>query len=164
MAQLRAALQEQIHTMIKAVLKNLQYTGVFRKDHLALAWMSPGQSAKQLRMSCQEHVWTRVLTDSSQVATFGCIGPFCFETPECPCRGTEPAKAFSAIDQSCVLQKVLRRHSNQTVTGAASWTILLDQFLGSQFVSQGAWNEIRFEVEPSLLLFTHQRESSRCEV
>ena len=89
LAQHRAALQEQIHTMIQAVLKNLQYTGVFRKDHLALAWMSPGQSAKQFRMSCQEHVWTRVLTDSSQVATFGCIGPFCFETPECPCRGTD---------------------------------------------------------------------------
>jgi hypothetical protein len=101
LAQLRAALQEQIHTMIKAVLKNLQYTGVFRKDHLALAWMSPGQSAKQLRMSCQEHVWTRVLTDSSQVATFGCIGPFCFETPECPCRGTDwnPPKRFQLLTE-----------------------------------------------------------------
>jgi hypothetical protein len=89
LAQHRAAFQKQIDTMIRAILKNLQYTGVFRKDHLALAWMSPGQSAKQLRVSCQEHIWTRVLTDSSQVATFGCIGPFCFETPECPCPGKD---------------------------------------------------------------------------
>jgi hypothetical protein len=97
--QQRAAFQKQIHTMIRAILKNLQYTGVFRKDHLALAWMSQGESAKQLLVSCQEHVWTRVLTDSSQVATFGCIGPFCFETPECPCQGKDwtPPRRFKLL-------------------------------------------------------------------
>ncbi len=54
--------------------------------------MSDGHPIPKFTIPCRNQEWIRVLTDSSEVATFACVTTSCLETSDCKCKAKNWAR------------------------------------------------------------------------
>jgi hypothetical protein len=73
----------QIHvcTIIMEILKQLRYTEVDDDNKFRIGWIHQDSGFECLKIPCTgANSWVKVLSDSSDIATFACVTKHCFET------------------------------------------------------------------------------------
>jgi hypothetical protein len=82
----------------------LQYTGIDEEKKFRIGWVDQDSGFECLKVACKgANAWVKVLSDSTDIATFACVTKQCFETTvrnRC-CRGAIPQKLSLKPFQLC---------------------------------------------------------------
>lgn len=108
--------QEKVVNLSKAVLDKLQHTGLDSHKKLVLGCVSDDRSLDSYKIPCKgDNEWTRVLSDSTEAATFACITPCCLQTPTRKCQ--RKGSANFELPRSFCLSTRVGIHEKNSRTG-----------------------------------------------
>jgi len=97
---LNADVKDLAQRAIKAVLLAIQSTGIERSgDNLVVAWACELGPRSCLKIPCRRsNIWTRILADSVDTATFACMTVSCLETDTQKCQHVQQPQWRQNID------------------------------------------------------------------
>ncbi|KAN0098287.1 hypothetical protein V8E51_013950 [Hyaloscypha variabilis] len=107
--------QAHVSTVIMEILKQLQYTGVDDDNKFRIGWIHRDSGFKCLKIACTgANSWIKILSDSSDIATFACVTKDCFETTlrTRRCRGALPQSLSLKPIQLCTKVSLVLENCN----------------------------------------------------
>ncbi|KIW63761.1 hypothetical protein PV04_08739 [Phialophora macrospora] len=123
-------LQIYVLALIRAILEQLQHTGLDRRNAtLAIAWPQEGDIERGLKIPCKAQTyWAQIIADAEDCATFAYVTPKCLETNHVKCRGLQ--RAWQNASKVLVTEmspsqpegQPINANNNATSTDAASVT------------------------------------------
>ncbi|OQU97801.1 hypothetical protein CLAIMM_03686 [Cladophialophora immunda] len=86
-------LQRYVFALIRAILEQLQHTGLDRGNAtLAIAWPQEGDLERGLKIPCKAQTcWAQIIADAEDCATFAYVTSKRLETNQVKCRGVQRA-------------------------------------------------------------------------
>lgn len=87
---LSPSLQQYVLSLVRAILDQLQYTGLDRqKNTLVIAWPQKNDLGRGVKIPCKaETCWAQVIADAEDCATFAYVTSRCLETNHVKCQGS----------------------------------------------------------------------------
>lgn len=113
--------------IIRSMLEVLKDTGIDKNgEELVVAWIRKESPYSCLRLRCEKaNLWTRILADSEDCATFACITPLCFEIKKHKCRGLKiaPWHNVSNLLNTAVCLQLSNREFVTVANTDAAWRL-----------------------------------------